>query len=196
METKKLIVLPLLFLVCSVSAQVPFAQSRTGFIRAQGNLAGGYLFAQKSYAAFVTADVDVYLSERVSVAGEAWYSFALSDGPLRHNHSLFGGFNCHLTKKGAWDPYIGFSPGLGLVAVRYETGDTRVVSPVTPVPLVGITAGCNRYLGSVFHLFLKVRWANGQMTGAPPFRTPLHELKITAGLGWNIRAWLPKKMAR
>jgi hypothetical protein len=193
METKRLIFLPLLFVICSVSAQViPFSQTRTGFIRAQGNLAGGYLFAQKNYSAYVMGDMDVYLSERVSVTGEAWYSFATSDGALRHNHSIFTGFNCHLTGKGVWDPYIGLSPGLGLVAVRYENEGNRLISPIIPVPLVGITAGCNWYLGSIFHLFIKVRWVNGQMMGNAPFRTPLHELKITGGLGWNIRAWTPK----
>lgn len=193
METKRLIFLPLLFVIFNSWAQtIPFAQVRTGFIRAQGNLAGGYLFAQKNYSAYITGDVDVYLSERISVTGEAWYSFATSGAVLRHNHSIYGGFNCHLTKHGVWDPYVGFSPGVALVAVRYDSEGTGRTSPITPAPMLGVTAGCNWYVGSIFHLFLKIRWTNGQMMGDAPFRTPLHELKITGGLGFNLRAWTPR----
>lgn len=193
METKKLILVPLLLAVLCTRAQVvPITQARTGFVRAQGNLAGGYLFSQKSYTAYLAGDADVYLSERVSVAGEIWYSLATNDDNLRQNHSIFGGLSYHPVQHSRWDPYVGFSPGMGLAKLDYENEGTRHTSALTPVPLLGVVTGCNWYVGSIFHLFVKVRWTNGQVMGDAPFRTPLHELKITGGLGWNLRAWKPK----
>ena len=196
MEPKKLIFVPLLFAALALQAQVmPITVARTGFVRAQGNLAGGYLFSQKNYTAYLAGDMDVYVSERVSVTGDLWYSFATNDGALRQNHAIFGGLNFHPVRHSRWDPYIGFSPGVGLAKVNYATADARQTSPLTPLPLVSVATGCNWYVGSIFHLFIKVRWVNGQVVGDAPFRTSLHELKITGGLGWNLRVWKPKRRA-
>lgn len=193
MESKKLILLPLYCLVLQAAAQtLPITEDRTGFVRAQANLAGGYLFSQKSYSAYITGDADLYIHDKVSVAGEIWYSFATDDGPLRQNHALFGGLSYHPVAHSRWDPYVGFSPGIGFAKIAYETDGNRRSSPLTPAPLLGAVTGCNYYVGSVFHLFVKVRWVNGQVMGDAPFRTPLHELKITGGLGWNLRVWKPK----
>lgn len=196
METQKLILVPLLLAsFCGFAQRMPITEARTGFIRAQGNLAGGYLFGQKTFGAYLTGDADVYLHEKVSVTGEIWYSFATGDAALRQNHAVFGGLNYHPVAHSRWDPFVGFSPGMGLAQIHYETEGNRQNSPLTPVPLVGLVTGCNWYVGSIFHLFVKVRWTNGQVMGSAPFRTPLHELKITGGLGWNLRAWKPRQKA-
>lgn len=196
METKSLILLPLLLVYFQATAQVmPITEARTGFIRAQGNLAGGYLFSQKNYTAYITGDADVYVSENVSVAGELWYSFATNEDALRQNHSLFGGINYHPVKHSRVDPFIGFSPGMGLSKIAYDMNNSRHSTPLTPTPLIGVVTGCNWYVGSIFHMFIKARWVHGQVMGDAPFRTSLHEIKITAGLGWNLRMWKPKRHA-
>lgn len=187
METAKLMFLSLLLCVQGLYAQ-GMPGSRKGLIRAQANLAGGYRFPQKNFAAYLAGDLDVYLSERVSVGGEVWYSLPLNDGPLRQNHAVFAGFSYHPLRQGAWDPFIGFSPGLALCKIVYEDASGRHSTPLSPAPLLGITGGCNWYLGSIFHLFVRLRWAQGQLMGDAPFRTPLQELKISGGLGWNIRS--------
>lgn len=196
METQKLIPVLLLLAVSPLRAQTPADASRRGLLRGQANLAGGYLFAQKSFGAYIAGDADLYLGDRVSVTGELWYGIPTDNGPLRQNHAIFAGFNYHPLKHPRWDPYVGFSPGMALVRVRYDAGDGPRSSPFTPVPQPAVTAGCNWYLGTIFHLFVKVRWVHGQMMGAAPFPTPLHELKISGGLGWNLRVMRKKPSAR
>jgi len=185
MEAAKRVILLLLLGMQGIHAQV-MPGERNGLIRAQANLAGGYRFPQKSFAAYVAADMDIFLSERVSVGGEIWYSLPLDDGPLRQNHAFFAGFNYHPLKQGRWDPFVGFSPGVALCKIAYEDASGRHSTPLSPAPLFSVAGGCNWYLGSVFHLFVRLRWAQGQVMGDAPSRTPLQELKISGGLGWNI----------
>jgi hypothetical protein len=198
MEIKKTILAGLCIgAIGAAFAQQPVPFDRTGTLRTQANLAGGYLFAQKDYAAYITGDFDLYVSPRVSITGEGWYSFALnSDGMgLRQNHSLFAGMNYHILRNEKWDPYVGFSPGAAFVSAGYDDQGTLRETKIHAAPLVSITAGCNWYIGSIFNIFLKMRFTSGQVMGEMPGVTRLEELKITGGLGWNFRCWKPKKKA-
>lgn len=201
MEIKKTL---LIFVLCAGSIQLqaqespeqkPLPFDRTGTLRAQANLAGGYLFQQKDYAAYITGDFDLYVSQRVSITGEGWYSFALTSNQegLQKNHALYTGFSYHLLRHKHWDPYVGFSPGAGFVSVSYAGDGRRTETNIMVTPLASFTAGCNWYVGSIFHFFLKLRFTSGQVMGDMPEPVRLEELKITGGLGWNIRCWNRKK---
>ncbi len=179
----------------NVSAQKIWEQ-RKGCVRAQGNLAPGYLFSQKTASAYVTGDMDLFFDNRVSFTGSAWGSFALNHKNLtgiKANHAVFGGLNYHFLKAGRFDPYVGFTPGLGIVQVAYKDGEEIKRTPYAPVPLVSASLGCNYYIGWIFHVFVKVQGVSGQVFSTLPAPVRLDELKITAGLGWNIRLWKPKK---
>lgn len=193
METKKILTAGFVLLSFSSFAQ-PVIEHRAGNFRAQGNLAGGYLFAQKDFTAYITGDFDLFISDDVSFTGEGWYNFKTNDNPtgLLENHSLFGGFNYHPVKKGRWDPYIGLSPGMAVVKAGYSDAEDVVQKTLGVAPLISGTVGCNYYIGSIFHLFVKARGVGGRFRGDSPVFTPLNELKITAGLGWNIRFWKAK----
>jgi len=174
--------------------QLPF--DRTGTLRTQANLAGGYLFAQKEYTAYISADLNYYVSPRVSVTGEGWYSFTTSgeETGLQKNHSLFGGLSYHILRNEHWDPYVGFSPGAAFVSSGYDDQGTIRETNITAAPLISITAGCNWYVGSIFHFYFKLRFVSGQMTGEVPAPVRLEELKITGGLGWNINCRRKRKL--
>lgn len=196
MEIKKVILITVFLISTLVSQSQSVKFDRTGIIRAQANLASGYLFAQKEFGAYVCGDIDVYVSPRVSVTGEGWYGFNFhsNDAGLRDNHSLFFGLNYHFIDHEKWDPYIGLSPGAGFVTTGYN--DSLSVlrqSRLMGAPLVSLTAGCNWYVGSIFHFFLKIRFVTGQVMGDPPTPTRLEELKISGGLGWNLKCWNKKK---
>jgi hypothetical protein len=170
-------------------------EERKGCIRAQGNLAPGYLFSQKTASAYVNGDMDLFLDNKVSFTGSAWYSFALNRKNatgLKANHAVFGGFSYHFLKPSRWDPFIGLTPGMGIVQVDYKEGEEIKHSPYQVAPLVSATLGCNYYIGWIFHVFVKVQAVTGQTFGALPTPTRLDELKFMAGLGWNLRLWKPK----
>ena len=179
----------LFLLVADVYSQKIW-ETRKGCVRAQGNIAGGYLFAQKQPSAYVNGDIDFFFDDRVAFTGAAWYSFALnrkSETGIKANHAVFGGINYHFLKPNRWDPFIGLTPGMGIVQVAYKDGDELKRTPYSPVPLLAATIGCNYYIGSIFHFFVKVQGVTGQVFSTLPALVRLDELKVMGGLGWNIR---------
>jgi len=190
METKKILTAGFILLSLSALAQ-SITENRAGHIRSQGNLAGGYLFGQNDFTAYIAGDFDLFFSDDVSYTGEGWYNFKTHDKPtgLLENHALFGGFNYHPVKKGRWDPFIGLSPGMAIVKAGYNDTEGVIQETLGVAPLISGTVGCNYYIGSIFHLFVKARGVGGRFRGDSPEFTPLNEMKITAGLGWNVRLW-------
>lgn len=195
-KTQRASLILLIMLLCLQSQAQKIWEERKGCIMAQGNLAPGYLFAQKSVAAYVDGDLELFLDDRASFIGSAWVSFATSEKNkpgLRANHAIFWGANYHFLKPCRWDPYVGFTPGMGLVRASYKDGEQLKYTPFSVVPLVGLSFGCNYYVGSIFHFFVKVQGVSGQMFTTLPVPKRLDELKFMAGLGWNLRMWKPKK---
>lgn len=203
METKKSIAFVkqfvLLLLLASIAQNVSAQkiwEVRKGSFRAQGNLAPGYLFSQKFFAAYVTGDMDLFIDDRFAVSGSCWISFAAApkntEGLLA-NHSIFGGVNYHFLKPKHFDPFIGITPGMALVKTAYKDNEGVLKkSKFSAAPLVSFDAGFNYYVGSIFHFFLKAQTVVGQTFGDAPSPNRLDELKLTAGLGFNFRAWKPK----
>ncbi|MES2619574.1 MAG: hypothetical protein V4615_01895 [Bacteroidota bacterium] len=190
-----IILFTFLFLLVLDASSQKIWETRKGCIRSQGNIAGGYLFAQKTPSAYLNGDMDLFLQDRVAFTGSAFYSFALNRSNqtgIKANHAVFGGFNYHFLKPSRWDPYIGLSPGLGVVQIAYKDGDEIRGTPNTPVPLVSAAIGCNYYIGSIFHFFVKFQGVAGQVFSTLPAPSRLDELKFMVGLGWNLRLWKPK----
>lgn len=193
--TIRLLLLLSAMIATNVQAQKIWEQ-RKGCIRAQGNLAPGYLFSQKSASAYVAGDVDLFFDNKVSFTGSAFYSFALNrrtETGLKANHAIFAGLHYHFLKPGRFDPYIGLTPGVGIVQAAYKENDLLKRSRFAAAPLISADIGFNYYIGSIFHIFVKVQGVTGQMLGTTPTPQRLDELKCMAGLGWNIRAWKPSK---
>ncbi|GIV32589.1 MAG: hypothetical protein KatS3mg031_0124 [Chitinophagales bacterium] len=196
MEILKTSFTAILILASLILTAQPITESKKGCVRAQGNLAGGYLPAQQQASAYLAADLDVFVDDKLSITGEGWYGFNLNrqQTGLQKNHALHWGFNYHPIRKGKLDPYFGLSPGLGIAEIGRQSEDRRTQRATGYAALLSGAIGMNYYIGSVFHLFLKVRATAGQVRAAPsePF-IPLHEVKLTAGLGWNMRLWSPQE---
>ena len=187
------------FIFMCLSSQNVLAQkiweTRKGCIRTQGNFSGGYLFGQKAASAYLNGDIDVFVDDRVGVTGSAFYSFALNRNNqtgLKANHAVFFGINYHFLKPQRFDPFIGFTPGMGLVQAAYKDGDVIKRTPYAAVPLLSATIGFNYYVGSIFNFFAKVQGVTGHVVSTMPSAMRLDELKFMAGLGWNLRMWKPK----
>lgn len=192
MENKKIIIIILGLVLTAFSSAQSITEDRTGYARAQGNIAVGYLFAEKQPAAYITGDCDVFIKNQISISGALWVFVPVSRNPLgiKANHSLMWGFNYHFMKSGRADPYIGLTPGVSLVRVAYSGSEGTVEkTQYDMAPLISMGGGCNYYVGSVFHFFIKAQGVIGEYFGNAPQPTPLYELKITAGFGLNARLW-------
>lgn len=191
MEAKKIIAAAI-FIIC-ISAGINGQKDtvfKTGMLRAQANISGGYLFQQKTYAPYISANADYYINENFSITSEAWCSFdiiGMDKTGLRKNFSLFLGMNYHPVKWSRWDPYIGFSAGAGIHTVNYYKDTIITESPVQFSPLVGVTAGLNYWVGSIFHFFVQCKFVAGGANSSQYGRTYLEELKFSGGLGWNLK---------
>jgi hypothetical protein len=197
MNTNTIICVLCSIILSTSSAAQKITELRKGCARVQGNLAGGYLFEQKQYTAYVTGDADYFIENRVSLTGSAWYALPLRSKNvmgIRANHAVLGGFNYHFTQKGMFDPYAGITPGLGLVQVNYQSGEAIATSRLLAAPLLSASVGCNVYIGSIFHFFAKVQGVTGQVFKDLPAPGRLDELKVTAGLGFNARLRKPKTL--
>jgi len=162
---------------------------KKGVVRAHGNLSGGYLFYQKKYASYISGNLEYYINENFSLVGEAWCSFNIAGDDeigLRKNFSGFAGLNYHPVKYSRWDPYIGFSAGAGIITSNYFQDTLIRESPVQFSPLVGVSAGLNYYIGSIFHFFVQCKFVAGGNNSYQYGRTYLEELKFSGGLGWNF----------
>ena len=189
----------LMFLFMAANAQkkekLRIWDVRKGSLSFQGNLAPGYLFAQKDVTAYVNGDVDYFIDDRTSVFGSLWASFNMGNDPkgLLANHAIFSGVNYHFLKPQRIDPYIGLTPGIGLVRAGYadSLGNFQKTN-FTPVPLIAASVGFNYYVGFVFHFFVKAQFTAGQIFSSLPVEKRIDELKVTVGLGYNFRVSWPK----
>jgi hypothetical protein len=174
-------------------------EDRTGCAIAQGDLAPGYLFAQKTVTAYVDGDAAIFFENRFAAEGATWISFATAaSGPtgVKVNDAMFWGAEYHFLKPSRWDPFISLTPGVGLVSVAYRNEEGVLMrTPYTIAPLGSASIGCNYYVGSIFHFFVKVQGVVGQVTSVMPTSSRLDELKFTGGLAFNLRLWKPKKTA-
>ena len=116
-------------------------------------------------------DMAIFFENRFAAEGAIWISFATAaqgaTGP-RVNEALFWGAEYHFLKPSRWDPFVSFTPGVGLVRVGYYEGGELKLTPYTAVPLGSLSVGCNYYVGSIFHFFLKVQGVVGQVTSVMP----------------------------
>ena len=194
-----LILMSVLFISANAQEKkkMPVWEIRKGCLRFQGNLAPGYLVFQKDVTAYVNGEVEYFVDDRAAAFGSLWASFNMGNDPkgLFANHAIFSGINYHFLKPQRIDPYIGLTPGIGLVRAGYaDSLGNFHKTDFTPIPLIAVAAGFNYYIGSVFHLFVKAQFTAGQIFSSLPVEKRVDELKITAGLGFNFRVWRPKNL--
>ena len=169
---------------------------RTGCALGQGDLAPGYMFSERRATAYVDGDVALFLQNQFAVEGAIWVSFATAaQGPtgVKINEALFWGAEYHFLKPHRFDPFISFTPGVGLVQVAYYSDGEVRHTPVNAVPLASASIGCNYYVGSIFHFFIKVQGVVGQVSSTLASTQRLDELKFSGGLAFDVRLWKSKK---
>jgi hypothetical protein len=196
MEKKKIILLASLCLFCLTITAQKDSIVKKGMIRGQGNLSGGYIFQSKKFASYISGNAEYYINEGFSLVGDVWISFDIANKDeigLRKNYSTFAGLNYHPVRYSRWDPYIGFSAGAGIITSNFYQDTLIRESPVQFSPLVGVTAGLNYYVGSIFHFFVQCKFVAGGSNSSQYGRTYLEELKLSGGLGWNISTRRKKK---
>lgn len=190
---KSKLLIPLLFFPIFLFSQEKGQYINKGVLRAQLTLsAGDMLHYKDAVNLFLHGDLGYYLDEKISLRGDSYYYLGNIEGEdlFDQNHSTFAGIVYHFGTNSHIDPFVGFQPG---VAITRQAPVIMAGNPDIQIegnsmkfsPLVSGLAGINFYGSDYFHLFLNIRYLQGNYMSF--YNTvPLDELRISAGLGWNF----------
>jgi hypothetical protein len=154
-------------------------------LRTMGTLSPGYMFGLKEGVVSLSGSWSFYLNEHISVHGEGSYFLTSLEefSRVSDNSSLLGGLNYHFTANKRFDPFIGMQPGAGFFT---REGGQLVSYKLEVVPLISFIGGVNYYVGSFFNFFVHLRYLQGQAINNPEFKSSLSEIRLMAGLGFNL----------
>ena len=160
---------------------------RKGLLRAQGTICPSYMFSDKQSYFYLHGNLEGYVSAKISMAGEVYYSLGNPSGKTslyEYNHSLFFGSSYHFTKKNS-DFYIGLQPGISFTKLS-ENSNNLNPTHLGINPLFSSLIGYNFYVNNFFHFFLQSRLVLGEHIY--DLRKDLSELRFCVGLGFNINS--------
>lgn len=153
---------------------------------------------------YISGSLEYYIADHISISGTSFYFLNSRNNTypeLKMNHQLYSGFQLHLLKDRAFDPYIGLEPGFAVTQTRaaypVNIDAPLVMTPVRDTdiglnPMLSLDAGFNIYAVKFFHLFVNGRYVMGSYLGGPePYS--LNEFMLGFGLGINANFWNRKK---
>lgn len=158
---------------------------RKGLLRTQATISPSYLFSQKQSLFYLHGNFEGYVSNKISLSGDAFYHVGSSNGSeniVRFNHSILFGGNYHFIKNNN-DLYLGIQPGINFT----KLSDTKINNPQLGInPVFSFVAGYNFFVNPYFHFFVQGRL----MAGAHHYNQfiNLTEMRLSAGLGFNINS--------
>lgn len=173
----------------ALSAQSGFKKS--GGLRAMATFAPVWMPFNGNVYYNLSGNWNYYLSEQLSIQGEGSYflnTLQASRSGFVSQHKLLGGLTYHFKANSAFDPFVGFHPGVGLLRYTKPSALILVANPpeMDVVPLISVSGGINYYVGSIFHFFVHLRYAAGRSHAAYGSLENLSELQCSVGLGLNL----------
>ena len=138
--------------------------------------------------------LEYFPEEKVSLRGDAFLGMNSPHSPhITANHCLQFGAFYHFSR-GKFDPFLGFQPGINFSQIKlskvpaFQTGIT---------PMLSLSGGANYFVSRYFHFFLSMGYYKGTLLKMVhpiwsssleqvPVKTPLDEIRISGGLGFNI----------
>lgn len=157
---------------------------------------------------YLHATAEYYWDERFSTRGDIYFFLNKDSKPggLKYNHGFQVGASCHLIKGSNIDPFIGLRAGLNITQVTPDAEVYPMSSTLTATlnyapevhvdPTWAPVVGCNFYGEHIFHFFVEAAWMQGMYRPSigPPLS--LAEIRVSAGLGWNISFYKPVDTVR
>ena len=191
MKNKIFGILAILLFAINLKAQEDKLLKKDGLLRGTAGIEPGILLSHGYISTYISGLLEYHLEERVSVRGDISLYFKQKNSNLTANHGLYFGAIYHFTDKAIIDPYFGIQPGIHLTAVSYYNGNGQlngmVRSNLRLVPVASLIGGVNFYVSRFFNFYVSTRGIFGRFSGGgAPEVFPIHEWRLTFGLGFNI----------
>lgn len=178
-----------LFVIVLFSFHGAKAQETTfvkkGLIRAFATLSPSYLFSEDESMFYLHGDLEYYIDNKISLAGEGYMSLGNASGGsslFKYNHNLFFGAARHFASKRG-DFYVGFEPGVAFTKLDPTTNELLSTNEEVS-PVLSATIGYNYFFYKYFHFFVQSRFIVGSHN--QNLHKDLTEFRFSAGLGFNI----------
>ena len=158
----------------------------------QPTISPGYMFYKGGlWNSYFHASLDWCFDNHVSIRADGSYFFTTqgSYNPLKMNHSLLLGAFYHFPVKKTADFYVGLEPGCALVQQSaYTYNDSSIThTRIKATPLITAVIGANYFFWKYMHLFLALKYVHGTLVSQYGSSIPLDELRISAGLGFQLQ---------
>jgi hypothetical protein len=188
---KLLLILPLL-MGMSLWAQKKEGIHR-GLIRVQGTVGLGISKMELRY--YVIGELEACLSDHIGINGTTYTNLG-SDRSVfdvyavkpknddYYVHSVLTGPIYHFLTDQPLDVYLGIQPGISFTQLNYLNAAGNVGTEFGVAPTASALTGV-AYYGSFFHLFAQARYVATRHATVRD-NTPLRDLRIAIGLGFNI----------
>lgn len=193
MEIKKIV---FGWAVILIGLGTSFAQSkkidRTHLISASATFSPAFFLKGGVSSNYLNGFIEYYPQANVSLKSEAYLFLrppAEKGHPLRQNTGIVFGGLYHLNKNGAFDPYIGFQPGVSFVTYYPDlNGQIQYFGLVKNeiVPVVSVSIGANYYVSRYFNFFGSIRYVRANGVQTESYFTDLSEIRFSFGLGFNF----------
>ncbi|MCO4744387.1 MAG: hypothetical protein KC912_06335 [Proteobacteria bacterium] len=136
---------------------------------------------------YVHGSSDLYVSERVSLRGDAYW-FAGEQHQQRRiidNHSVLAGAAFHFGK-GRFDPFVAMQPGVSFTRSEFRVDGERTPSNWKVTPVASATMGARYFVSPNFHFFTELRQMAGTHLSDDPRTIGLAETRVSFGLGAQL----------
>jgi len=157
----------------------------------QATISPGYMpYKGGIWNSYFHATLEWYAGNRISVRSDGSYFFTTQGSikPFTMNHSILLGAFYHFPKKKC-DFYIGLQPGAACVQQNsYTYNDSTISDPKLKIaPLMTATIGANYFFWKYMNMFVALKFVHGTHVSQYGNSIPLDELRISAGLGWQLQ---------
>ena len=157
----------------------------------QATLSPGYLFYHNGlWNSYFHCTLECGFDKRVSIRADGSY-FLTTQGdyrPFHLDHSLLLGAFYHIPISTKGDFYFGLQPGASIIQQnKYTYNDSTINNPKIKIaPIITGAVGVNYFFWKYMNMFFAVKYIHGNHVSQYGKAIPLDEIRISAGLGWQI----------
>ena len=196
-----------LFIYTLLFVYVTQAQSDSIFryqsmLKGTATICPGFLLSNGQTDIYLNGDLEYFADEKISIRGDGFWMVGAQqkDALLKNNSAVFFGALYHFHKN-RFDYFIGIQSGLSITKPNNQPNGAYQLQPAVPIreydykllpnfsPITGITF----YVSDYFNFFLNVRYVYARYYGYESSSVKLDEIRISAGLGFQIHTKRKKK---